>query len=478
MTTEPKERLLLEVQTLRHVLALPVEERAAAAEKYSKATVDLVGLWRAVSITMQTHPGLVLADLGAILERPDLKSEASKLQACPEALEILNGKGMDPAALKQAAGAMLADTERRGDLRRVQDAQELLDRARHTENARDRRELLAAAAATIERAEHAAAVSLADTWGARVQAMRGGDEAGANEVLKLDPRRGAWADWMNARLGLRGGLEAGKMFILGGAWGAGKTSLAALFAVDALAARCPVLFWQLELGVEETLEHMVAQDLDAKEPFIEHWKTKFWNRAHKALPKAWQELLTIPRWPAYEVEDITAALGAHARKATLANEHKVKGLVIVDYVQQVRLADGNARMPQHEVLTTAANRLAKAAAETGASVLLLSQFNKTDINQGSLEGTALAGADLARMGDRVALLHKANAAGKPCGAGDEVDTREDKGEARLLTWVKDRGVRWADIEPAKSRVIWYARQSRALHGGDEPRPATQDKINF
>jgi hypothetical protein len=309
---------------------------------------------------------------------------------------------------------------------------------------------------------------LAEAWQAHLDRL-GADEAGPDEVLRLDPKRGPWAAWFNAWLGPRAGLEPGETFILGGAPEAGKTSLAALFAVDALAVGCPVLFWQLELSREETLEHLQAQ---LPEP-ADWWKVGFWGRARRPLPPAWADLLTVPRWPAPEVEAVRDALLTMTRQADRAartgtRRHACKGLVLVDYAQLLTVADAGPRLAGHEILCTAASRLAKAAAESGACLLLLSQLNKLDQREAATDGTALAGADLARMAHRVALLQKADPDGKPCKANVEVDFQPGKGEARLLTWTKARGVRYTPEghRPDRARVIWNGGRSRALHGGD------------
>lgn len=313
--------------------------------------------------------------------------------------------------------------------------------------------------------------TLADAWQAHLDRFAA-DKAGPREVLRLDAaKRGSWAEWINDYLGTRGGLEPGETFILGGGPETGKTSLAALLAVDALAVGCPVLFWELELSRVEVLEHLQAQ---LPEP-ANWWKTPFWNRARRRLPEAWADLLEVPRWPAAEAEAVQAAMLNMARRAECAiragkARHACRGLVIVDYAQLLTLTDAGPRNAQHEILSTAASRLAKAAAESGACLLLLSQLNKQDQRDATPAGTALAGADFSRMAYRVALLHKADTDGHACTDKKEVAWEKDKGEARLLTWTKARGVRYTEDgrRPDRARVIWNGGRSRAFHGGDTP----------
>jgi hypothetical protein len=128
------------------------------------------------------------------------------------------------------------------------------------------------------------------------------------------------------------------------------------------------------------------------------------------------------------------------------------------------LRDRRARDAGHEVLTTAVSRLAKAAAEHGASLVLLSQLNKGDRREGPLGDTALAGADLARMAHCVVFIQKAKNDGKGCGPTDPPHTEPSKGEFRLLEWKKARGVRWTDErQPERAMNIWC--HNRALHDG-------------
>ena len=470
--TKAEPRLAMEALAVRHVLNLPLDERAEAAEKLDGAALELVGLCRALAQTLDTEPGLGLVDVAAILERPALKADRDKLQTAPDLLDP--DKGQDPAKLRQAYARALEDTAATKDRRRLDTVADMVNRAKAAEGARDRRALMLDAVHELSRAEKETDGTLAETWEAHLDRLKG-DRVARHEALTLDAGRGEWAEWVNRNLGPRAGLEPGQTFILGGGPEAGKTSWAALFTVDAMAAGCPVLFWQLELSREETLEHLLAQSPDVAEPGLAHHQTPFWKRARRPLPAAWADLLTVPRWPGTDAESIETAMLAQARKAERARnagkgKHEVNGLVVVDYMQLLTMAAKGPKDAGHEILSTAASRLAKAAAESGACVLLLSQLNKADQREGTAGGTALAGADLARMAHRVALLQKADADGKACGAGVEVNTETGKGEARLLTWTKARGTYREPPDyrtPDRKKVIWYEGASRAFHGGTD-----------
>lgn len=463
------ERLKLEALALRHALTLlDPDAQAEAVAKLDAAALELVSLVGAVARSVQIlSTALTLADVAAILIRPALRDEAKRLQAAGGGL-LDPAAGFDPAELADAYARALAGANEAGELRRLDEAASLLTQAKVARTAKDRRALLDEAAARIARAERADEGTLAEAWDAHLDALAA-DEAGPDVVLRLDKKRGPWAAWFNDWLGSRAGLEPGQTFIIGGASEAGKTSLAALLAVDALAVGCPVLPWQLELSREETLEHLQAQH---PEP-ADWWKSPFWNRGRRPLPASWADLLTVPRYPAPDAEAILDALQAQARKTERDRRagkprHACNGLVLVDYMQLLTVADKGPSNAQHEVLATAASRLAKAAGEAGAVLVLLSQMNKQDQKDGGAAGTALAGADLQRMAHRVALLQKADAEGNACKAGTPAAWDKDKGEARLLTWTKARGVRYTPDgkRPDPARVLWNGGRSRALHGGD------------
>jgi len=474
--TDPKEisaRVRLEAHALTHALAQT--DALEACTKLEAATLALPGWLRSVRRAVTDAPNTGLAGLWTILDRPAMKAERDDLTAAGVDLSKL--QALDPTEARTAYAAALADTKRAGKEASVRSVRRALDAWEAAKTESERRDLVAYVLHELTRPEAEGDAPLADAWQAHLDRMAA-DEAGPEEVLRLDPKRGAWAEWFNSWLGTRAGLEPGQTFILGGAPEAGKTSLAALLAVDALAVGCPVLVWQLELSREETLEHLQAQRRD-----LDGWPTgAFWGRARAPLPKAWADLLTVPRQPAPEVEAVRDAMMTMTRKADRAaragkSRHACKGLVVVDYAQLLTVTNPGPRNAGHEILATAASLLAKAAAESGACVLLLSQLNKLDQKDGSAAGTALAGADLARMAHRVALLQKANAEGKACGPGEKVAWERDKGEARLLTWTKARGVRYTNEgnRPKNPEVIWNGGKGRAMHGGE---PARQDPMTY
>jgi len=475
---ERAERLRLEALALRYVFTLPQDERAAAIEKLNAAALVLDRTMDACATEWRDGRRLELPDLEAMrIRRPALRLEDEALLGTL-AGEILDPKkGYDPAELAAAYTCALEDTAKAGELRRVEHAEKLLLKARTAKTTLDRRALLDEAARQLERAGRDTEGTLAEVWNAHLDNLRG-EAVKPHEAVKLDPRRGPWAEWINAHLGPRGGLTPGRTLLIGGAPAGGKTSLAAALAVDALAVGCPVLFWQLELGREESLEHLLAQYPDAGEPGIPHWKLPFWKRARRPLPEGWGPLLTVPRWPNPDAETLEAALLTQARTTERARRagkipHAVNGLVLVDYAQLLTMAARGPKDAGHEILATAASRLAKATAEAGACLVLLSQLNKEAQRQAeAVASTSYAGADIARMVHCAVTICRA-AKGKDgpqvAAANEKTLTDPDKGAARWLAWTKTRGELRTPPNydpPEEERIVWY--MNRAWHGGDAP----------
>jgi KaiC/GvpD/RAD55 family RecA-like ATPase len=470
---ERAERLRMEAMALRHLFNLPENERAEAAE--ALRPWELVLLAKDLAAAFRAAPGMQLSDLGALLKRPALESCAAELDAAQAAPLLDPAHGQDPEDLAEAYAAVLATTDKAADLQRIREAAALLERAKAAQKPQDRRADLAAAVQSLEAAERADAVPLAEAWNAYRKTRFEKNEAGPKDAVMLDKARGAWADWFNRNLGPRGGLEPGRLLLVGGGPGGGKTTLGATIAVDAMAAGCPVLFWQLELSREETLENMLCQ-VGPK-----YAKTAWRSKANHDLPEAWADLLTLPKCDTPEaahVENIIRSMESQARKVRQTGAHAVRGLVVVDYAQLLTVEDRTARDARFEVLEKAASRLAKAAGECGAVLVLLSQVNKAARNDGNaLAGTSYAGADLERMAHAAVTIWK-SIGGKPAAAFEPGDTDPENGVARLLSFTKTRGQMFYESEhgqmpqpPGESKVAWYTPRGRALHDGGTPKQA-------
>jgi hypothetical protein len=479
---ETRNRIKLEACAMRHVFNLDAEQRPDAARRWANASLGLYQLAPYVANTLEQAPNAKADD---ILVELDRSLNASRLDLIAAgALDIATGtEPLEPNKAKAAYEQALQDTARAADLRKITEAKRMLEQADKSDPA-ERKRLMREAVERIAQAERQAEEPLANVWQEHLQILAK-DKHRKDEAVMLDESmRGGWAGWFNANLGPRGGLSPGRTLLIGGGPGGGKTSMAAALAVDALAAGCPVTFWQLELGVGETLEHLMAQDPTRRERGCDHWASDYAARAKAALPAHWSDLLTIPRWPDSSAEACIDAMQDLARRCRRMRdknqlEHDCNGLFIVDYVQLLTMQSKEAWKAGHEVITDAISKLAKAAAEAEAVLVLLSQVTKDSRKEGTQisDGTEFSGADIARAAHAavtIGLGHYDEA-----GVGDDHEKIEratmkkpcefvsGKGEPRIAMFSKRRGV-WHDPMgeyPKTSRGIWYSK--RALYGGPQ-----------
>jgi len=463
-----------EARAVRHLFNLPTDEREPAAEQLDTAACHLVLLVQDMARAMKNTPNMQLVDVAAILQRTALREDVDKLKAAGASDLLDPATPVDPKIAAAAFAKAVEGSTRRAAMRQAEEAARVLAAVQSAPDATTARAILDKAAERLERPANTRYQSLAERWDVYRADRFGKGKAGPQDVLRLDPRRGAWASWVNAWMGARGGIEPGRCVLVGARPGAGKTSLAAAIGVDALHAGVPVLFWQMELSGEETLEHMFAQIPGSDRWWIEYWT----KRCNRQLPDAWEEGLILPPClepEDYEAEMIVAEMRRLAKLSTRSGvTHKVRGLVIVDYVQLLSIQNRRAATPQHEVLCKAASMLAKTAADLGLGLVLLSQLTKEakkDKSAGrqGMEETAASGADLSRSAHVFfGLDHAKNVNGSwvECGQRDVELGLNHEGEARLLVNIKRRGFsKIGGTMPPFTFPFWMS-DERALHGGD------------
>ena len=468
------EWLAAECLALLDVFTLPEGERPEAAERLAGACWELPLFIPAVAAELKDRPDLSLVAALTILNRPALRDDLEKVNKA--AGDPLN-PAKDPKETRAAFARVLERDEANRAVRRLEDLRKTMARALEAPDIKTAGDFLAVAQEQADRAERGTVQTLADAWTEHRKTL-GEAEATNREGIKLDPRRGPWAGWLNRWLGNRAALMPGKSVLFGAASGGGKTSLAAALAVDAMAAGCPVRFHQLELGRAACLEYLFHNaNPDA-------WKDMPFKRTDRDLPNTWADLLDLPADASPKGPDAVADLQRMARAAARARKgnparHACNGLFILDYAQL--LAKAVAGDAFHEALAASVSALAKAAAESGACLLVLSQVNKSAQADG-LTQTAFAGADLARMTDCAFTIEKANyeanrkrpfrelKKGKPARNGKDGEEAETAatfepryGHARLIRQHKGRGSRPEPGERLDDTAgLWIC--DAALHG--------------
>jgi hypothetical protein len=472
-------RIKAEAEALRHVDNLSAEDRTGAIEQLDRATHELVFLMGRAKETWTAKPASRLSDIALCLDDPALDATRAQLEAAG-ALEIVTcDEKIDPFKAEKSFHDTLQDHEATKEQLRLERAGKLLEQAREAHDHKSRAELSKQAIEELHHRERETELPLGEVWNRHSPTIAGKtDHHAPQEAVMLNTKaRRDWASWFNRHLGPRAGLTPGRTLLIGGGPGGGKTSLAAALAVDALAAGCPVTFYQLELGVEETLEHLIAQD-PVKTKGNDHHLVRYEDRVGRELPDSWRELLVIPRWAKAQAEAAIESMQAMAQRAKRmrrsgAITHQCNGLFILDYVQLLTLADSQTWRAGHEVIATAVSRLAKAAAECGAVLVLLSQVTKESRKDSqSSDGTEFSGADIERVAHVACTILKGHWDGSTIQRATkdrkseyvQDDANGKQGHPRLINFVKMRGV-WpyqSGLHPESEMGIWYSH--RALYG--------------
>ena len=483
-------RIKTEAEALRHIGNLREDERTEAVEKLFRATEETKLLAQRAREVWTATPNANLSDIALCLDDPLLDVVRADLESAG-ALAIATGaEAVDPDKAKQSFSAVLEFHKDTGAARSMERIEKLAKAWQAAPDHQAQADIEEQIDDALRHKERAVERALGDLWREYVPTMKRPGAHQRHEAIMLDgEKRGPWAYWFNRHLGPRGGLAPGQTLLIGGAPGGGKTSMGAALAVDALTAGCPVIFHQMELGTTATIEHLIAQDPTFRGEFgMPHHNSPMRERAPTEIPAHWNDLLTIPRWPSSNAEDIIASMREMASRAKRMRrngqtKHECNGVVVVDYVQRLRLAGAQRWQAEHSVLTEAVSDLAHAAEECGAVLVLLSQVTKSSrpgATKGKEQedqraiGTEYSGGDLERVAYAACMVYKGfwdeEAKKVTATSGGRSESVDGKGKPRIVDFTKDRGVLAYKngAYPATKGVLWY--HHRALYGMAEDFP--------
>ena len=388
----PNDDVRQEVLALRHAVEAAPEALDALPLRYLAAWAELVKAERAAAGKLPTWPACV----AMLRRRPTLKRELAAATPCAADLDAA---GIDPEAGRAALDAVQAANAGLHVAARAKRARENAEAAEKAANAGEpeRAEALLRAAGTVaaEADRDAAEPTTAERWAAYVAKRKAGP-AGPQDGVAFKGQD--WCGLVNPWLGPNAALTPGRVLLLTAGPGGGKTAVACKLAAAALDAGCAVLSWPLELGADEQLEVVMRQA---------------GRRTASTLPAAWAELLHTPEPPDTNAETLLGRMAALASRCRTERDagryrHAVNGLVVVDYVQLLTLAEAGKNDAEHSKLTRAAALLVKAAARNEQALVLLSQSTKGAQREGLAYNVgAASGADLGRVAHVVLSLDRA-----------------------------------------------------------------------
>jgi hypothetical protein len=488
-------RIKIEAEALRHIDNLREDERTEAVEKLFRATHETIPLVQRAREVWTATPNAGLSDIALCLDDPLLDVVRADLESAG-ALAIATGvEAVDPDKAKQSFSAALQDHKDTGAARSMAHVEKLAQAWQNAPDHQTRTGIEEQIEDALRHKERTFERPLSELWAEYAPGIKRPGSHKPHEAVMLDgEKRGLWAHWFNRHLGPKGGLAPGQTLLIGGVPGGGKTSMGAALAVDALAGGCPVAFHQLELGVTATIEHLLSQDPALKGEYgVPHHKTKMRDRVPMEIPAHWEELLTIPRWPSANAEDIAASMREMAARAKRMRrsgqtKHECNGMIVVDYVQRLRMESAKSYQAEHSVLTDAVSMLAHTAEECGAVLVLLSQVTKSsrpkagENKEQRATGAEYSGGDLERVAYAACTIFKGKwipegDTGKvvPTSGGDSEEV-SGKGKPRIVDFTKDRGIlaHQNGGHPASEAVLWY--QHRAIYGDDDAFPKEKEEM--
>lgn len=226
-----------------------------------------------------------------------------------------------------------------------------------------------------------------------------------------------------------GGLRPGKLYVLGGRPGNGKSALALNVASRIAKQGRPVLYISLEMEKEELGERMLAITSRVNSQSIGTYQLS--ETDAQAVLKAMGDTASLPLW----IEDAggLSLAEVRARANSFMSEHGELGLLVVDYLTLLNIptARGENRAT---AVGMVANGLKTLAKELSCPILLLAQLNREiDRRAGGVPIPELS--DLRESGDIEAAADVVAFAVRP-----ELYDEETDRKGILDVWVrKQRG---------------------------------------
>ncbi len=256
------------------------------------------------------------------------------------------------------------------------------------------------------------------------------------------------------------GLRPGKMVVVAGRPGDGKTSIALNVAAAVAKKNVPVGVFSVEMDNDELMLALVSAEarVNIEDLADQKFSPDDWRRVSEAA----EVFRTIPLYTDYSTDLSPVTLRAKARQMQI--KHGL-GLVVVDYVQLMQgLPTQKKHENEHEKLTGISRAIKLLAKDLGVPILVCCQLNRAV--EGRSDGRPQLGdlrgsGSLEQDADVVILIHDPSKAPKKKGGfkrkGEEsaaVEAEIQRGVVELIV-AKNRGLSTGVV-----RVIFHKENVR------------------
>jgi len=189
------------------------------------------------------------------------------------------------------------------------------------------------------------------------------EEAGAQEA------QDAISSGVRALDGYTSGFHPGELMIVAARPGVGKTALAISVALSVAEAGMPVLFFSLEMPLEQLYYRAISQRSDVPLSLFrrpKELKGTDWEEIHIALGRLNGQQLVFDATATLTVEELAIRSRSRKHKSGL-------GLVVVDYLQLIHVPNETFR---EQAVAHVSRSLKRLALELEVPVIALSQLNR------------------------------------------------------------------------------------------------------
>jgi len=198
---------------------------------------------------------------------------------------------------------------------------------------------------------------------------------GLNEFWNLAKWTGLPTPFTKLNWILGGGMRAGEVYVIGANQGAGKTSLALQFALEALRRGNGVLLFSMEMGHRAVFQRLLG--IEARVDLAVFRESQRHNRENHEdrlrLARATAEIAARKLWvstqPAITPEAIIVETTRLAKRTPV-------GLVVVDHMQLCGSEQGTRS--EYEKFTNISRAMKQSAVEIGAPLVLVSQTSRSN----------------------------------------------------------------------------------------------------